>query len=206
MIILNIPSSCYQISRSLLFLLHFDRRFLHLFDFPHFLHLFSICFAILYFAKVEPLYRRPSSSGVHLLGAICNSFTSLDDHILHRISHEQYCKYIVTLLCTYTAGSRSFAECRGHSAKAQKHSAKGLPSVTLGKRHSATPLTTKASLPSVFCRTLGKDVAEYTKNTRQTFFQKKLKKDTRVSTALTNNRQRNRPSTDPRGAEDFLGI
>ena len=60
----------------------------------------------------------------------------------------------------YTTGYRSFAECQGHSAKPQKHSAKGLPSVTLGKRHSVNWLSVNASLPSVFCRALGEDVAE----------------------------------------------
>lgn len=69
---------------------------LALFDFPLFLHLFSICFAILYLAKDKPLYGRPKSSGVNLVGVICNAFTSLDDHFLNRISHEQRCKYIVT--------------------------------------------------------------------------------------------------------------
>jgi len=44
--------------------------------------------------------------------------------------------------------------------------------------HSANLLTANASLSSVFCRALGKDVAECPKNTRQTFFSKKNKKDT----------------------------
>ena len=35
-------------------------------------------------------------------------------------------------------GYSSFAECQGHSAKAQKHSATALPSVTLGKEHMAS--------------------------------------------------------------------
>jgi hypothetical protein len=43
----------------------------------------------------------------------------------------------------------------GIAAKAILHSAKALPSVTLGKKHSA-----KGSLPSAFFRTLGKDFAE----------------------------------------------
>ena len=33
----------------------------------------------------------------------------------------------------YTTGNISFAVCHGHSAKPEKHSAKGLPSVTLSK-------------------------------------------------------------------------
>lgn len=71
---------------------------LHLFDSPLFHPLFSICFAILYFAKEKPLlWGRPASGcGVNLVGVICYTFTSLDDQILHRISHEQRCKYIVT--------------------------------------------------------------------------------------------------------------
>jgi hypothetical protein len=47
-----------------------------------------------------------------------------------------------------------------HSAKAILHSAKPLPSVTLGKEHSANILSAKGSLPSTFFRTLGKDFAE----------------------------------------------
>jgi hypothetical protein len=55
----------------------------------------------------------------------------------------------------FTTGIAFFAECLRHSAKAILHSAKALPSVTLGKEHSA-----KGSLPSAFFRTLGKDFAE----------------------------------------------
>ena len=36
-----------------------------------------------------------------------------------------------------TTGYSSFAECQGHSAKAQKHSANALPSVTLSIEHTA---------------------------------------------------------------------
>jgi hypothetical protein len=46
------------------------------------------------------------------------------------------------------------------SAKAILHSAKALPSVTLGKEHSAKISSAKGSLPSAFFRTLGKDFAE----------------------------------------------
>jgi hypothetical protein len=38
--------------------------------------------------------------------------------------------------------------------------AKALPSVTLGKEHTAKKLSVKQSLPSVFYRTLGKGFAE----------------------------------------------
>jgi hypothetical protein len=54
------------------------------------------------------------------------------------------------------------AECLRHSAKAILHSAKALPSVTLGKEHSAKISSAKGSLPSVFFsdtrqkKTLGK--------------------------------------------------
>ena len=34
-------------------------------------------------------------------------------------------------------GDGDFAECQGHSAKAQEHSANALPSVTLGIEHTA---------------------------------------------------------------------
>jgi hypothetical protein len=60
-----------------------------------------------------------------------------------------------------------FAECLRHSAKAILHSAKAMPSVTLGKEHSAKISSAKGSLPSAFFRTLGKDFAECQKNTRQ---------------------------------------
>jgi hypothetical protein len=56
----------------------------------------------------------------------------------------------------YTTGFRIFAECLGHSAKPRKHSAKALPSVTPGKAHSAANIPAKTSLPSAFCRALGK--------------------------------------------------
>ena len=59
-----------------------------------------------------------------------------------------------------TTGFTAFAECRLHSAKASLHSANSLPSVTLGKRHSAKPPTVKGSLSSVGFRAHGKDFAE----------------------------------------------
>ena len=57
---------------------------------------------------------------------------------------------------TYTTGLSEFAECQGHSAKPNLHSAKALPSAALGKEHSAKKESAKTSLPSVFCRALGK--------------------------------------------------
>ena len=59
-----------------------------------------------------------------------------------------------------TTGFSRFAECRLHSAKASLHSANSLPSVTLGKHHSAKLPTAQWSLPSVGFRALGKDFAE----------------------------------------------
>ena len=58
-------------------------------------------------------------------------------------------------LLNRTNGTQEFAECQIHSAKDILHSAKSLPSVTLGKRHSA-----KFTLPSVIIRALGKGFAE----------------------------------------------
>jgi len=60
----------------------------------------------------------------------------------------------------YTTGPSEFAECQGHSAKPNLHSAKALPSAALGKEHSAKKESAKTSLPSVFCRALGKAFAE----------------------------------------------
>ena len=62
--------------------------------------------------------------------------------------------------CHVTTGLSEFAECQGHSAKPNLHSAKALPSAALGKEHSAKKESAKTSLPSVFCRALGKAFAE----------------------------------------------
>jgi hypothetical protein len=59
-----------------------------------------------------------------------------------------------------TTGNDYFAECRKHSAKPKKHSAKALPSVALGKGDTAQEKMAKGTLPSAFCRALGKDFAE----------------------------------------------
>ena len=45
-----------------------------------------------------------------------------------------------------------------HSAKTEKHLAKTLPIVTLGKESLANDTSTMASLPSTFYLTLGKDL------------------------------------------------
>ena len=55
-----------------------------------------------------------------------------------------------------TTGGGFFAECLRHSAKADIHSAKPLPSVTLGKGRSVNSLSAKTSLPSANM-TLGKE-------------------------------------------------
>jgi len=67
----------------------------------------------------------------------------------------------------HTTGDALFAECLGHSAKALLHSAKALPSATLGKEQTAKPHPAKGSLPSVVCRALGKGFAECQDGTRQ---------------------------------------
>ena len=59
-----------------------------------------------------------------------------------------------------TTGLLEFAECPKHSAKGIKHSANCSPSVTLGELHSVKNDSAKTSLPSVFCRALGKGFAE----------------------------------------------
>jgi hypothetical protein len=56
-----------------------------------------------------------------------------------------------------TTGHSSFAVCLRHSAKAILHSVKTLPSVTLGKERSANYTSAAVSLPSTFCRALGKE-------------------------------------------------
>jgi len=58
---------------------------------------------------------------------------------------------------TDTTGDALFAECLGHSAKALLHSAKALPSATLGKEQTAKPHPAKGSLSSAVCRALGKE-------------------------------------------------
>jgi hypothetical protein len=59
-----------------------------------------------------------------------------------------------------TTGIERFVECLKHSAKPEKHSAKTLPSVTLGKESSANSTSATTSLLSTFYRALGKDFAE----------------------------------------------
>ena len=66
----------------------------------------------------------------------------------------------LSLYSTYTTGLSGFAECQGHSAKPNLHSAKVLPNAALGKDHSAKNGSAKASLPSVFCWALDKAFAE----------------------------------------------
>jgi hypothetical protein len=73
-----------------------------------------------------------------------------------------------TLLRTYnTTRSGRFVECLKHSAKPQKHLAKALSSVALGKEGSANSTSANASLPSTFSRALGKEVCRLSGSTRQ---------------------------------------
>ena len=60
-------------------------------------------------------------------------------------------------MASNTTGINSFAECLKHSAKPSKHSAKALPSVTLGKEGSVNSASAKPSLPRAFSRALGKE-------------------------------------------------
>jgi hypothetical protein len=60
----------------------------------------------------------------------------------------------------FTTRIEGFAECLKHSAKPEKHSAKSLPSVTLGKESSTNSTSATTSLPSTFYRALSKDFAE----------------------------------------------
>ena len=66
-----------------------------------------------------------------------------------------------------TTGFSFFAKCLTHSAKADIHSTKPLPSVTLGKGRSVNSLSAKTSLPSALYRALGKDFAESQSDTQQ---------------------------------------
>ena len=81
------------------------------------------------------------------------------------------CNYVVEVLathsttyCNYVFEKKNFIKYTlpdsGHSAKPNLHSAKALPSAALGKEHSAKKESAKTSLPSVFCRALGKAFAE----------------------------------------------
>ena len=62
----------------------------------------------------------------------------------------------IIIIYIFTTGISFFAVCSKHTAKAILHSAKALPSVTLGKERSANCTSTTTSLPSTFCRALGK--------------------------------------------------
>jgi hypothetical protein len=59
-----------------------------------------------------------------------------------------------------TTGLGRFAECLKHSANPEKHSAKSLPSVALGKEGSVNYASVKASLPNTFYRARDKVFAE----------------------------------------------
>jgi len=56
---------------------------------------------------------------------------------------------------TITTGNSGFAVCHRHLAKPIKHSTKALPSVTLGKQHTASTVSANVYLSSVFYWALG---------------------------------------------------
>jgi hypothetical protein len=66
----------------------------------------------------------------------------------------------ITIAYLTTTGFKRFAECLGHSAKRQKHSANALPSAALGKLDSAQAWPAKHALLSVKHWALGKAFAE----------------------------------------------
>ena len=78
------------------------------------------------------------------------------------------------LLQTKVAGEQTLPD-TGYlpSARGTQRSPKNTRQRVCRVLHSANLLTANASLPSVFCRALDKEVAECPKNTRQTFFSKK---------------------------------
>jgi hypothetical protein len=59
-----------------------------------------------------------------------------------------------------TTGHNCFVECLKHTTKNRKYSVKSLSSVTLGKKVSVNCTSATTSLPSTFCRKLGKHFAE----------------------------------------------
>ena len=75
-------------------------------------------------------------------------------------SEHYVCDVLFYIVRTGTTGGGFFAECLRHSTKADIHSAKPLPSVTLGKGRSVNSLSAKTSLPSALYWALGKAFAE----------------------------------------------
>ena len=67
---------------------------------------------------------------------------------------------VITKNMNNTTELLEFAEYPKHSAKDIKHSTKVLPSVTLGKQHTASTESANSCLPSVFYRALDKWFAE----------------------------------------------
>ena len=51
-----------------------------------------------------------------------------------------------------TTGNSSFAVCHEHSAKPEKHSAKGFPSVTLGKEHTVATVLANSVFAECYTR------------------------------------------------------
>jgi hypothetical protein len=60
----------------------------------------------------------------------------------------------------FTTGNNLFVECLKHSTKPGKHSAKALPTVTLGKESSTNCTSVTTSLSSTFYRALDKVFVE----------------------------------------------
>src|SRR5688500_7096742 len=75
----------------------------------------------------------------------------------YSLLHGRCVAFLFPIVMTLTTGISSFAVCLIHSAKAILHSAKALPSVTLHKERSANCTSATSSLPSTFCRALGKE-------------------------------------------------
>ena len=108
-----------------------------------------------------------------------SSYFTIDAHVLPTIYIPSrleatlvFCPFLVCWLQPQSASLRPSPEwydaqfrslttrLSGHSAKPNLHSAKALPSAALGKDYSVKNESAKTSLPSVFCRALGKAFAE----------------------------------------------
>ena len=121
-------------------------------------------------AGLRVLPRRGSAVAMHKISEVTGGmFSFIEDHAVIQDALAQCIGGFYQPLCnmprsTSNAGTttrnRCFAGWLRQSAKALLHSAKSLPSVALGKELSAIFSSVKGSLPSAFCRTLGKDFVE----------------------------------------------
>jgi hypothetical protein len=73
--------------------------------------------------------------------------------VVHQTTYKNKASTGIRLPSALTTGLALFVECLRHSVKAILHSAKSLPSVTIGKEYSANILLAKGSLPSIFLNT-----------------------------------------------------